>query len=31
MSKRLKSPKIKQLAGLLIHAAEKIDLEALRP
>ena len=26
-----KSPKIKQLIGLLVHAAEKIDLEALRP
>jgi len=26
-----KSPKIEQLIGLLVHAAEKIDLEALRP
>jgi hypothetical protein len=26
-----KSAKIKQLIGLLVHAAEKIDLEALRP
>ena len=25
------SPKIKQLIGLLVHAAEKIDLESLRP
>ena len=31
MSKSLKPPKIKQPFGLLVHAAEKVDLEALRP
>ena len=31
IAENTKSPKIKQLIGLLVHAAEKIDLEALRP
>ena len=31
IAKNTKSPKIKQLIGLLVHAAEKVDLEALRP
>ncbi len=31
IAKNTKSPKIKQLIGLLVRAAEKIDLEALRP
>ena len=31
IAENTKSPKIKHLIGLLVHAAEKIDLEALRP
>ena len=31
IAENTKSTKIKQLIGLLVHAAEKIDLEALRP
>ena len=31
IAENTKTPKIEQLIGLLVHAAEKIDLEALRP
>ena len=31
IAENTKSTKINQLIGLLVHAAEKIDLEALRP
>ena len=31
IAENTKSPKIKQLIGILVHAAEKIDLESLRP
>ena len=31
IAENTKSPKIEQLIGLLVHAAEQIDLEALRP